>query len=359
MKKVFLLTLLCSAYCSLFSQNTFPTTGNVLINSSTDNGNQLQVNGSATTTKDIIVNGITIGRGSGTTNYNTASGYNALRSNVTGDQNTALGYSALLSNTTGTNNTALGAFALVLNSTGIRNTALGDWALEGNTTGNFNDAIGYEALQSNTSGSFNYAIGHYALAFNQVGNGNFASGHGALFNSTGNYNIGLGHLAGFNQSSGDNNIIIGANADVPDLTGSNQLNIGNIIYGVGVSTSTAGAGNVGIGTTSPSEKLSVNGNIRAKKVIVTQSGWADYVFEPTYKLPSLDSISSFIKVNKHLPEMPSASAIEKDGQDVGEVQKLLLKKVEELTLYVIGQNERIQRLEEENKALKKDQLSKK
>jgi len=93
--------------------------------------------------------------------------------------------------------------------------------------------------------------------------------------------------------------------------------------------------NVGIGTATPSEKLSVNGNIRAKKVIVTQSGWPDYVFEPSYKLPSLDSISAFIKVNKHLPEMPSAAAIEKDGQDIGDIQKLLLKKVEELTLYVI------------------------
>ncbi|MDI3321394.1 hypothetical protein [Pinibacter soli] len=112
-------------------------------------------------------------------------------------------------------------------------------------------------------------------------------------------------------------------------------------------------GNVGVGTTSPTEKLAVNGNIRAKKVIVTQSNWADYVFEPSYKLPSLDSIASFIKANKHLPEMPSTSTIEKDGLDVGEMQKLLLKKLEELTLYIISQEDRIKKLEEENRQLKK------
>ncbi|MBV4358898.1 hypothetical protein [Pinibacter aurantiacus] len=105
------------------------------------------------------------------------------------------------------------------------------------------------------------------------------------------------------------------------------------------------SGNVGIGTAAPSEMLAVNGNIRAQKVIVTTNGWADYVFESSYKLPALDSIAAFIKTNKHLPEMPAAAAVEKDGQDLGEIQKLLLKKIEELTLYTI-------QLQQENKDLK-------
>jgi hypothetical protein len=94
-------------------------------------------------------------------------------------------------------------------------------------------------------------------------------------------------------------------------------------------------GNVGIGTISPSEKLSVNGNISAKKLIVTQTGWSDYVFDKDYKLRSLSSLESFIKQNKHLPEVPSAKEVEEKGINVGDNQALLLKKIEELTLYVI------------------------
>lgn len=106
-------------------------------------------------------------------------------------------------------------------------------------------------------------------------------------------------------------------------------------------------GNIGIGVQSPSDRLTVNGNIRTRKVIVTQTGWPDYVFDSSYQLPSLDSVSSFIQVNKRLPDMPSAAVVEKDGHDLGEVQKQLLKKVEELTLYVIE-------LKKENEAQQKE-----
>ncbi|MBI2273961.1 MAG: hypothetical protein HYU70_09210 [Bacteroidetes bacterium] len=97
----------------------------------------------------------------------------------------------------------------------------------------------------------------------------------------------------------------------------------------------ASAGNVGIGTGSPSEKLSVNGNIRAQKIIVSQTGWSDYVFNADYKLRSLSSLEAFIKENKHLPEVPSANEVEEKGISVGDNQALLLKKIEEMTLYLI------------------------
>jgi hypothetical protein len=109
-------------------------------------------------------------------------------------------------------------------------------------------------------------------------------------------------------------------------------------------------GNAGIGTTTPTEKLSVNGNITAKKIKITQTGWSDYVFNKDYKLRSLSSLESFIKQNKHLPEMPSAKEVEENGISVGDTQALLLKKIEELTLYIVQQNKRIGALE---KMLKK------
>ncbi|TKC04716.1 hypothetical protein FA048_18695 [Pedobacter polaris] len=93
--------------------------------------------------------------------------------------------------------------------------------------------------------------------------------------------------------------------------------------------------NVGIGTTTPKEKLSVNGKIRAHEIKVETANWPDYVFEDDYKIASLTEIEKYIKQNKHLPEMPSAKEVEANGLQLGEMNKLLLKKVEELTLHLI------------------------
>ncbi|MBI2273960.1 MAG: hypothetical protein HYU70_09205 [Bacteroidetes bacterium] len=113
--------------------------------------------------------------------------------------------------------------------------------------------------------------------------------------------------------------------------------VGNIVLG--------GSGiNVGIGTNFPAEKLSVNGNIKAKKLIITPTGWSDYVFDKDYKLRSLSSLEAFIKENKHLPEVPSANEVEEKGISVGDNQALLLKKIEELTLYIISQQKQIDSL---------------
>lgn len=92
-------------------------------------------------------------------------------------------------------------------------------------------------------------------------------------------------------------------------------------------------------------KLAVEGTIGAREVIVKTGSWVDYVFADTYKLPSLDEVKSFIKEHHHLPEIPSEQEVVKDGFKVGEMNTLLLKKIEELTLYVIDQNEKIKALE--------------
>ncbi|WP_343530988.1 hypothetical protein [Pedobacter sp.] len=110
-------------------------------------------------------------------------------------------------------------------------------------------------------------------------------------------------------------------------------------------------GNVGIGITDPQEKLAVNGKIRAREVKVEPTAnWPDYVFEESYKPMSLAEISAFVRQYKHLPEVPSAKEVAQNGLELGEMNKILLKKIEELTLLLIDQNKKN---EEQDELIKK------
>ena len=104
-------------------------------------------------------------------------------------------------------------------------------------------------------------------------------------------------------------------------------------------------GNVGIGTTNPQYSLSVNGTIQAKEVLVN-TGWADYVFQPGYRVRPLAEVAAFIKANHHLPDIPSETEIKDKGVSLGDMQTKLLAKIEELTLQMI-------QLDEKNRALAK------
>jgi hypothetical protein len=108
-------------------------------------------------------------------------------------------------------------------------------------------------------------------------------------------------------------------------------------------------GNVGIGTTSPSYKLDVDGDINTTGEI-RQGGFAynfpDYVFEPDYELMPLTELSDFVAAKKHLPGMPSADEVKKDGVKLFEQNRLLVEKLEEAYLYIFQLQERIARLED-------------
>lgn len=110
-------------------------------------------------------------------------------------------------------------------------------------------------------------------------------------------------------------------------------------------------GNVGIGTTNPDQKFTVKGKIHAEEVIIDLAVPADYVFKPNYKLMPLPQVEQFVKKNSHLPEIPSASEITKNGLSIGEMQNKLLQKVEELTLYAIQQNKEIVEQKKDRKTL--------
>ncbi len=106
-----------------------------------------------------------------------------------------------------------------------------------------------------------------------------------------------------------------------------------------------GGGDVGIGTAAPDAKLTVKGTVHAEEVKVDLSvPGPDYVFEKDYPLASLDEVAKYIGQNKHLPDVPSAKEMEENGVDLGEMDMILLRKIEELTLYVIE-------LKKENAAL--------
>ena len=115
-------------------------------------------------------------------------------------------------------------------------------------------------------------------------------------------------------------------------------------------------GNVNIGAASvPSTyKLAVGGSIIAEKVKVKlqSAGWPDYVFNEEYPLLTLKEVEEFIRKNKHLPGVLSATEIQEQGLDLGEGQAVLLKKIEEMMLYIIELNKKVEELQAENERIK-------
>ncbi|MDQ7778189.1 MAG: hypothetical protein RDV41_00575, partial [Planctomycetota bacterium] len=269
--------------------------------------------------------------------YSTGMGDYALRNNTTAGYNVAIGYRALATQSYNNGgavwsayNTAVGANAMYSNQptgtgNGVYNSALGYASMYSNTTGTASAAVGYGAMYSNTTGSSNTAMGYYAARYNVTGTGNTIigreAGYGVAANSyssntavgyragyalsTGSNNVLVGYQAGDNLTTGGANVVIGYNVDAPVATTSNQMTIGNLIFGTGVdgTGTTISTGNVGIATASPGYRLDVNGAIRTgvdgldgQLRIYSEQGAPDYevVFQPaaamtqstTYTLPT-------------------------------------------------------------------------
>ena len=145
------------------------------------------------------------------------------------------------------------------------------------------------------------------------------------------------------------------NINVSELTSSHQLFVER-----GITTAEMNAtGHVMIGDisnlpTTPEHKLYVENGITTEEVKVKlKEVWSDYVFNEDYELISLESLQEFITTHKHLPEVPDANQVQKDGIELGQMNALLLKKIEELTLYIINQQKQINDIQ-----LKLDQFSK-
>lgn len=103
-----------------------------------------------------------------------------------------------------------------------------------------------------------------------------------------------------------------------------------------------------VGTNSPQAKLSVNGNVCAKEVRVSLSGspcWPDYAFAQDYDLMEFSDLRSYVRQNRHLPGVPSAAEVEENGVVLGATTEVLLQKIEEMTLYILQLEERVQQLE--------------
>jgi hypothetical protein len=170
-------------------------------------------------TNDGIFNGVIIGKGNGSLNYNTALGTEVLKGvSPTGICATGVGSYALQNNSSGSSNTAIGHAALNQNTVGAENTALGAGALRNNTNGSENTALGIQSLTNNQS-SWNTAIGKNALYHNTLGHSNIAIGWGAASSqkdgtalTTSSGGIYIGAFCRGKSNSDMNSIVIGTGA---------------------------------------------------------------------------------------------------------------------------------------------------
>ncbi len=316
------------------------------------------------------------------------SGYN----NQTGDNNVSLGYKAHYQNTA-SDNIAVGYNSAYQNSTGSGNISIGKSANYNNQTGENNTILGYEAgkgsgLHSKSGNVFiGYQAGFTEIASNKLYIQNSDTTKPLIY---GDFNT---KLLGFNAD----NVGIGTQSPIGKLHIHDNLNSNSIVYitpkttgaedsstvffaedhdatygmywmydGVGNQMELFGKrngtdygphiivdrndGDVAIGENfATGYKLSVDGKVACEEVrVALQADWPDYVFASDYKLRSIKDMESFIQENHHLPNIPAADEIEASGLEMGEMQRKMMEKIEELSLYIIDLQKQIEELKSQN-----------
>jgi hypothetical protein len=154
---------------------------------------------------------------------------------------------------------------------------------------------------------------------------------------------------GYLQLGATNNANIGI--DNNEIQGRNNGVVSRLVLNNG-----GGPVQVGSAISPTGYSLSVNGKVICEELkIQASSNWPDYVFTDEYKLPSFEDLRQYIQANHHLPNIPSAQQVEQDGMMIGDMQKKMMEKIEELTLYVLQLEEKCTQMKSELEELKSKQ----
>ncbi len=338
---------------------------------------------------------------------NTAIGSKSLANNTTGYANSAAGSRSMYRNTTGNRNTAFGYKALEENKSGNFNLISGAYASGLNESGSYNVSLGYGADYYNNGGSNNVVIG-YSAGRGSSGNnksGNIFIGHKAGYSESGSnklyihnsesttpliygdfssLKLGLNAQTGIGTSNPIGNFQVhdpdshhnimyltpmSNTGDSTSIFFAEDNDAGNGMYWMydGYQNHMELHGKTGYGSYGPhilikrnsgdiaiggenfatGYKLSVEGKVICEEVRVSlQEDWPDYVFGGNYHLPTIAELEKHINEKGHLPNIPAAEEIQSSGIELGEMQRLMMEKIEELSLYIIRQDKRISELEE-------------
>lgn len=286
--------------------------------------------------------------------------------NMAGARNINIGFRAGKTASSGNNNTIIGPFSGENVTTGASNTYLGVQTAQNNATGSNNVMIGVGAGE-NSMGSNNVFIGSFAGATETTNQKLYIEGGGTSTSSPLIYGEFDNNVLKFNGTIEADFHVQNASAFFGEDTSGLPSSFGKGIrvyieqpsdkgrifaydYMAGAAMDLslqAPGGNVAIGGTfATGYRFSVDGKIACEEVLVDLSGdWPDYVFQSDYKLKTLEEVEKHIDRNGHLPGVPSAKEVESNGIQVGEMNKILMEKIEELTLYILQQEKRIKALE--------------